>query len=206
MPFSNHHPCKFEVKLPAPFGWKKMHSTEQLYMIRKALYFDDHDSCMKILNSKDAREAKHWGSNIKSFLDEIWMMPKRDVMKECLVRKFTDSEEHSQLTEILKTAPRILVEASPSDTYWGIGFSKEEGPYINQCDWGNGENWLGRLLMSLQEFLLNLDSLDPNFDNEYQKIYRQVHRQQLFVYDKAQYSSLSKENIKPFREFMSSNQ
>ena len=60
--------------------------------------------------------------------------------------------------------------------------------------------------MSLQEFLLNLDSLDPNFDNEYQKIYRQVHRQQLFVYDKAQYSSLSKENIKPFREFMSSNQ
>ena len=83
-------------------------------------------------------------------------MPKQNVMRYCLVPKFRDSEEH---------------------TYWGIGFSKEEGTFINQCDWGDRENWLGRLLMSLQEFLLNLDSLDPNFENEYQKIYRLVHRQ-----------------------------
>jgi ribA/ribD-fused uncharacterized protein len=204
MPFSNHHPCTYEVELPEPYGWKKMHSVEQLYMARKALYFDDHESCLKILNAADARETKHWGSNINLFVSETWQLPKRDVMKECLVRKFTDSEEHLQLSEILTTAPQILIEASPSDTHWGIGFSKEQGPYINQSEWGDGENWLGRLLMSLQKFLLNLASLDPNRENEYDKIYRQVRRKQKFVYDRAHYSTLSRDTGEPFREYMNS--
>ncbi len=58
--------------------------------------------------------------------------------------------------------------------------------------------------MSLQKFLLNLVSLDPNRENEYDKIYRQVRRKQKFVYDRAHYSTLSRDTGEPFREYMNS--
>ncbi len=183
-----------------------MHSVEQLYMFRKSFYFSDHECCRKILDAPDARTTKRLGSNIERFISEVWEKPKKDVMKECLVRKFTDSIEHQNLKNILLTAPTILIEASPSDTYWGIGFSKEEGLYVLQQDWGNAENWLGRLLMGLQKFLQNIASLDPNNDDDYtcdySNIYRKVQRRQKFMYDKDIYNARIRQNTDPFRIYM----
>ena len=202
MTFSNFHPCHYEVDLPEPYGRRPMHSVEQLYMFRKSFYFSDEERCWEILDASNARATKALGADIKGFIPEVWDKPKNDVMKECLVRKFTDSIEHQDFTHTLLTSPKILIEASPSDTYWGIGFSKEEGPYVLQQDWGDAENWLGRLLMGLQRFLQNINSLDPNTNNEYWHIYRKVQRRQMFTYSKDVYNARTCPKAEPFRIYL----
>ena len=202
MTFKNFHPCHYEVDLPEPYGRRPMHSVEQLYMFRKSFYFSDEERCWEILDASNARATKALGADIKGFIPEVWDKPKNDVMKECLVRKFTDSIEHQDFTHTLLTSPKILIEASPSDTYWGIGFSKEEGPYVLQQDWGDAENWLGRLLMGLQRFLQNINSLDPNTNNEYWHIYRKVQRRQMFTYSKDIYNARTCPKAEPFRIYL----
>jgi ribA/ribD-fused uncharacterized protein len=173
-------------------------------MFRKAFYFRDHTKSRQILDAKNAPTAKYLGSNIESYVHEIWDKPKRDVMKECLVRKFTDSEESDFLREQLISSPRVLVEANRKDIYWGIGFTKKQGPYVSQDDWGDAQNWLGRLLMNLQQFLLNLDSLDPNSEEsqEYYEIYRNVQLGKMFTYEKRVYNARNQPAVEPFKCYL----
>jgi hypothetical protein len=181
-----------------------MHSVEQLYMFRKAFFFDDHESCKLILESNNAREAKKLGSNISPFISDVWLKPKRDVMKECLVRKFTDSEESHYLKQQLMATHPVIIEASPSDTHWGIGFTTYQGPYVLQENWGDAENWLGRLLMELRSFLGTLDSLDPNTQEAliYSGIYRKVQRGIKFTYDRNTYHTDPKQVTEPFKTYL----
>lgn len=204
MSFSNFHRCLYQVELPDPYGKKEMHSVEQLYMFRKAYFFADHSTCKKILEAPDALATKRLGSSIDGFISAIWTIPKVDVMKECLVRKFTDSEQKERLMQCLMESPTILVEASPSDLVWGIGFSKEDGPYISRDDWGEGENMLGRLLMGLKQYIQTRESLDPNVTDPYgfQDIYRKVHRNQKFKYDREVYMQREPREQEPFRDYL----
>ena len=208
MPFSNFYPCSFQVQLPEPYGLKTMHSVEQLYMIRKSLYFEDHATCTSILNSTNARDAKRLGSNVEKFVPDLWLNPKKDVMRECLVRKFVDSREAEFLQQQLLDAHAIIIEASPPDSYWGIGFSKQQGPYVQRSDWGSAENWLGRLLMEMQQFLRSLHSLDPNTQEShtYYHIYRKVRRQVMFSYSPEAYASHPTPHPEPFNTFLDSTQ
>lgn len=206
MPLSNFHPCVFQVELPDPYGHKEMHSLEQLYMFRKAFFFDDFDSCQKILDSKNALTAKKIGSHVSKFVSEEWQKPKPDVMRECLMRKFADSRKSQFLKQHLLDSHPIIIEASPSDHYWGIGFNKEQGPYVLQNDWGIGENWLGRLLMELREFFITSHSLDPNIQESqtYHDIHRKVRRGIKFQYDRHVYGSLDVPPIQPFNQYVAS--
>ena len=208
MPFSNFYPCSFQVQLPEPYGLKTMHSVEQLYMIRKSLYFEDHATCTSILNSTNARDAKKLGSKVDKFVPDLWLNPKKDVMRECLVRKFVDSREAEFLQQQLLDAHAIIIEASPPDSYWGIGFSKQQGPYVQRSDWGSAENWLGRLLMEMQQFLRSLHSLDPNTQEShtYYHIYRKVRRQVMFSYSPEAYASHPTPHPEPFNTFLDSTQ
>ena len=98
----------------------------------------------------------------------------------------------------------VIIEASPSDTHWGIGFSKEQGPYVLKENWGDAENWLGRLLMELRSFLSTLDSLDPNTQTAqiYSEIFRKVQRQIKFMYDRNFYSTQPKLVAEPFITYL----
>ena len=204
MIFSNFYKCSYHVELPEPYGFHIFHSVEQLYMFRKAFYFRDHTKCRKILNAKNALSTKYLGSHIDSFVPEIWDKPKRDVMKECLVRKFTDSDKADSLTKQLISSPRVLIEASPKDRYWGIGFTKEEGPFVLQEDWGDAQNWLGRLLMTLQQFLVNMDSLHPNSEEsqEYHEIHKNVQLGKMFTYEKKVYNARIQPAVEPFKCYL----
>ena len=64
MPFSNVYTCSFQVELPEHYGHQPVHSVEQLYLFRKALYFEDHETCQKLNDSREVRVAKHLGSHI----------------------------------------------------------------------------------------------------------------------------------------------
>jgi predicted NAD-dependent protein-ADP-ribosyltransferase YbiA (DUF1768 family) len=67
-----------------------------------------------------------------------------DMMRRCLRAKFKRNSQCRKL--LLSTYPSDLVEASPYDTFWGVGRR------------GDGQNHLGTLLMDLRE-QLRRDSL-----------------------------------------------
>ena len=62
--------------------------------------------------------------------------------------KFTQNEHLKKI--LLGTGERILVEASPTDRIWGIGFNSKDAPG-NKDKWG--ENKLGKALMRVREQL-----------------------------------------------------
>jgi ribA/ribD-fused uncharacterized protein len=57
---------------------------------------------------------------------------------------------------LLNTGTRILVEASPSDRIWGIGFDAENAEG-NESEWG--ANKLGHALMKVRERLGSIKSV-----------------------------------------------
>ena len=66
--------------------------------------------------------------------------------------KFAQNEALKGLLE--GTGERELVEASPSDRVWGIGFVREEAER-RRGEWG--ENLLGKALMTVRERLRGKD-------------------------------------------------
>ena len=207
MPFSNFHKCSFFVDLPSRnkiIQDAEMHSVEQLYMYRKSYYFQDHDTCKRILEAADAVTTKRLSKFIKGFDPVEWRKVNTDIMVECLTRKFTDSDKSAYLTDVLLNSPHILVEASPDDSTWGIGFSKEQGPYILKENWEDGENLLGKLLMSLRQFIINKSDIDANFSDpyNYNTVYRKVQRRTVFAYCREEYSRKETPQRIPFRVFL----
>ena len=61
---------------------------------------------------------------------------------------------------LLSTGDKILVEASPLDTIWGIGLSKDNEKAQNIAAW-RGKNLLGFALMEVRD--------------EIRKVYQNVH-------------------------------
>ena len=57
----------------------------------------------------------------------------------------------------MKTSNRILVEASPVDTIWGIGLTKDSRDVENIYTW-RGLNLLGFALMEVRDFLKDFGS------------------------------------------------
>ena len=64
---------------------------------------------------------------------------------------FTSKTWSSELkAKLLATGEKILVEASPYDKIWGIGFNKSNA-LVNKSKWG--QNLLGKVLMEVRNKL-----------------------------------------------------
>lgn len=97
----------------------------------------------KIRNFENPGQAKSFGRK-HSGLRSDWEEVKDDVMRDALKAKFT---QHQNLKELLlSTGNAELVEASPTDSYWGNATRK---------DGSKGLNKLGLLLMEIRETLAN---------------------------------------------------
>lgn len=73
------------------------------------------------------------------------MLEKFDIVVQGNIYKFTIAEDAETLREwLLKTGDRKLVEASPFDRVWGVGFT-EKNAGANRHRWG--QNLLGKALM-----------------------------------------------------------
>jgi N-glycosidase YbiA len=80
-----------------------------------------------------------------------WEVVKTQVMREAVLKKFLT---HSDIREILlATGNQVLVENSPRDYFWGCG-----------ADF-SGENYLGKILMSVREEIYHLLSLPVTSDS-----------------------------------------
>ncbi len=123
---------------------------EQYMMAQKALTFDDYKSFFDVMNTTDPSAQKSIGRKIVGFNDTVWKSVSRDFVYPAIYDKFSQNWKLGD--DLISTEDKMIVEASPYDSRWGIGFSYLEAP-ANKDKWG--ENFLGQLLMQVREDIKN---------------------------------------------------
>lgn len=78
----------------------------------------------------------------------MWKKNADRVVEDANYFKFSQNEDLREV--LLDTGERMLVEASPDDKIWGIGFNSEDAEG-RESEWGN--NGLGKALMKVRERL-----------------------------------------------------
>lgn len=121
-------------------------------MYRKALHFQDYPTASAILREADPRKQKGLGRKVKNFDAKVWDEVKEKVVEEGNWWKFTKGEEGGLVLGRLlrETGDSELVEASPFDRVWGVGFDAEIAEE-RRDEWGL--NLLGKALMRVRERL-----------------------------------------------------
>ncbi len=123
-------------------------SAEHFMMAEKARLFADHATCEKILAAPHPGAAKKLGRQVAGFDERIWTEHRFDMVVRGNEAKFGQNDDLK--TFLLHTKDRILVEASPVDRIWGIGFAEDVPQATNPEQW-RGLNLLGFALMKVRE-------------------------------------------------------
>ncbi|EFQ31259.1 hypothetical protein CGRA01v4_10551 [Colletotrichum graminicola] len=124
--------------------------TAEHYMMHgKALLFGDADAARAVLRADNPRKAKALGRRVRGFDEALWTSHRERVVREGNLLKFRCAPELRE--KLLATGERELVEASPLDRVWGIGFGPEEAPSTDRHLWGL--NLLGKVLMEVRKAL-----------------------------------------------------
>ncbi|KAJ9664962.1 hypothetical protein H2201_005014 [Coniosporium apollinis] len=149
-------------------------SAEMWMMMQKAKLFGDEKIAQQMVEAPSPKEHKALGRKVKGFDSAKWdereciyghmnrwstlqtadtILPadKSRIVEEGNWWKFTKSKETDQLKKLLlETGDRELVEASPFDRIWGVGFGANNAGK-NRDKWG--ENLLGKALMRVRDRL-----------------------------------------------------
>jgi ribA/ribD-fused uncharacterized protein len=125
-------------------------TAEHWMMAHKALLFGDKNIFEKIVNCKSPKEAKELGRRVLGYDDKIWNEKKFDIVKLGNIHKFSQYPKFADY--LLKTENKIIVEASPVDSVWGIGLSQNSKDIENVHAW-RGQNLLGFALMAARAYL-----------------------------------------------------
>ncbi|EJP62853.1 N-glycosidase [Beauveria bassiana] len=130
---------------------ERIYQTAEHYMMyQKAILFDDNEA----------------GRKVKGFSDKKWTANREVIVRKGNLLKFTNAVtekglckgttedsapiEGSLMDMLLATGTKELVEASPTDRIWGVGYSARNAP-ANRAKWG--KNLLGKVLMEVREVL-----------------------------------------------------
>lgn len=119
-------------------------TAEHYMMWRKAVLFDDQARAQEILQSRSPAHAKAVGRLVEGFDHEVWLAHREQIVLDGSMAKFGCNPELNAYLQ--KTGRRVLVEASPVDKIWGIGFA-EDHPFAKQPAKWRGLNLLGFALM-----------------------------------------------------------
>lgn len=119
-------------------------TAEHFMMFHKARLFGDDRSAERILAAAHPREAKAAGRLVRGFEDAKWEAKRWEIVTAANVAKFS---QNAALGSYLRgTGDRVLVEASPTDTIWGIGLAEADEAARQPARW-RGLNLLGFALM-----------------------------------------------------------
>lgn len=165
--FSNFYECTFNIDNI------DYNSTEQYLFSQRAVYVGDTANADKIMRCKEAKFCKSIGENEVEWNGNLagW----RDFAAEKLRKaNFAKYSQNEKLRKILfETFPKTLVEASPSDVYWGVGLRKSDKSLQDKERW-HGKNVMGFLLTEIRDEMMkdpklalldrkrNLDSDSPD--------------------------------------------
>ncbi|KAK5117974.1 hypothetical protein LTR62_004018 [Meristemomyces frigidus] len=126
-------------------------TAEMWMMIEKARLFGDEETAKKMMGTTVPAEHQALGRKAQGFNREKWDQHKSRIVEEGNYHKFTKCKEKPEMREmLLATGERELVEASPTDRIWGVGFGAADAE-ANREKWG--ENRLGKAMMVVRERL-----------------------------------------------------
>lgn len=123
---------------------------EQYMMAEKARIMGDEDTRMQILATENPKDIKALGRRVKNFDPKKWDENKVSVVTLGNYHKFCQNEELKAF--LRSTENKVLVEASPYDTIWGIGLGAD-APEAKRPELWKGTNLLGFALMKIRERL-----------------------------------------------------
>ena len=149
-PLSNFHQCVFKV------GDNWFHSAEQFIQLKKAEYFNDRQSALKILTAETAIECKQLAREIKNYDVEKWNDVAENESLEGILEKFSQNPSLNNILQ--KTQHKTIIESS-YDRKWGTGVPLHSPDVLNRECW-IGDNQLGRILSIVRETLRNQDDVD----------------------------------------------
>ena len=125
-------------------------TTEHWMMAQKALLFNDLEIYQKIIAAKSPAEAKALGRQVRGFDEASWNARRSEIVVRGNLEKF---RQHPDLQAfLLQSKGRVLVEASPVDSIWGIGLAADDERAANPRQW-LGLNLLGFALMEVRDLL-----------------------------------------------------
>ena len=126
----------------------KYKTVEHYVQAMKAQEFEDSEMYRKIVDTKTPKSAKAIGQKVANFKPEVWDKKKDEVMEKGVRTKFV---QHPTLRKmLLETGDKMIGEANPRDTYWGIGTSMNLEKAKFSSKW-RGKNMMGKLLMKLRD-------------------------------------------------------
>jgi len=133
-PLSNMYPCRVEVDDIV------YNSSEHGYQAEKSVFLQDKEYIRAAIDGKEAKKRGQIKRKQKIVIRRDWEQVKGAAMLKVLRAKFTQNPELGRL--LLDTGYAELVEGNTwHDNLWGNCTCG--GPMC--C--GDGENWLGKLLM-----------------------------------------------------------
>ena len=143
---SNFYPCEFKDAHGTSFV-----SSEQFFMYIKALTFDpsNQNLLINILQSRDPRQVKKFGRQVRNYNDSVWNEKGYNVMLHALWYKFTQNPELK--AKLLSTGNSPLYEASKYDAKWGIGMTSTQAVETSPENYGS--NLLGKALMEVRKLI-----------------------------------------------------
>jgi len=150
--FSQWYPSPFAV---AGTIYK---TAEHWMMAQKALLFENESILSKIIASETPAEAKKLGRLVLGFDEIVWNTKRFEIVKLGNIHKFNQHQKFAE--HLLSTGDKVLVEASPRDTIWGIGLPAGSERTQNIYSW-RGLNLLGFALMEARDFLRTFGHFKP---------------------------------------------
>lgn len=139
-------------------------------MYHKAILFKDTETAAEILANPSPQTARSLGRKVTPFSDETWAANRERIVTEASLAKFGrpvseegfrrgNGGEAGELpgvkggrlkAALLATGEREIVEASPRDRIWGVGFGAKNAGERRER-WGL--NLLGKALMEARRVL-----------------------------------------------------
>ena len=145
-PFSNFHPTKFT------FDGKEYHSTEQLIQFNKSKFFNDMETCEKILECKSALDCKYLSKAIKNYDHDKWSQNAKHLCEEGIKAKFLQNAPLRDL--LLSTKNKTLVECC-NDKLWGNGVPLYDDKCLDHSTW-NSQGILGEILELVRSYITDI--------------------------------------------------
>ncbi|MCL1913546.1 MAG: NADAR family protein [Eubacteriaceae bacterium] len=121
---------------------------EQYMMASKAWIFGDEETKQEILEACEPKQMKSLGRKVRNFDLEIWEKTRHSIVLNGNYHKFAQNKAMRDI--LLGTGDKILAEASPTDTIWGIGLGENNSKATGPSSW-RGLNLLGFALMEVRD-------------------------------------------------------
>ena len=145
VPFSN-----WWTSPPIEYDGHTFSSSENVFMYIKAQKFGDEETAEKIAKCS-YRMAKQLGREVSGYRHLVWCLVRENAMYTALKQKLKYDAEFREALLSDTYKGKTWVEASPSDTDWGIGVdANDEVLKQGETAW-NGKNLLGKTLTRLRD-------------------------------------------------------